>query len=112
MNKEIIKKINNQNYIDISERIEPNYEIFNELSIIYYNNFQLVDENIYNLIFGQSNKSIRKYSNNYCLCIFMNEYILINLSKFLNKSKFIIELGKINENYTFNANYLFIYDYT
>ena len=107
---------------------EPNNEDFdyidvhnNKNTLKYYNNFELVSENIYSALFFQKNKNknifnqieINRNNNYYLECYSMkNKKLVIKLPKINNKERNILEVVEIDENNnTFIPQYFFIYYY-
>ena len=100
------KKFNNKK---IEYQEEPNLIPYDN-DKFYYINFELVDKSIYNLLFGLNINSSYLYEKkeNFLECIFIEKYILINISN--NNSKCIIEVCIINDNNNINPLYLLEYD--
>ena len=85
----------------------PNLITYNNDNLFYYNNFELVDKSIYDLLFGLNNdSSLFEEKDNYLECIFIEKYILINISNI--NSKYILEVGIINDN---NINPLYLLEF-
>ena len=82
------KKINNENQINTNnEEEEPKFEVLNNMNIMYYNEFELINENVYNLLFG--NIKNRNYTNmNYFRkCYILKKYIFFQLPESINEKK-------------------------
>ena len=102
----------NYNKREFNNKIEcqevPNLISFNNGNLFYYNNFEIVDKSIYDLLFKlNSSSSLYEEKNNYFQCIFIEKYILINIS---NNGKCIIEVCIINDNNNINPLYILEYD--
>ena len=112
LNKKEKEKINK--YVN-NNQIEPNvksYNYENDNYLKYYDNFQIISEEMYNLIFEDDKHSIlNQHKNNYVKCIFHDKIIMIELSKFMNEiNKYILEVGYIEKkNYKFVPLYILIY---
>ena len=89
---------------DIPNLITLKYE-----DLSYYNNFELVDKSIFDILLGQNNySSLYEEKYNYLECIFIEKYILINISSI--NSKYNLEVCIINDNNNINPLYLLEYD--
>ena len=102
----------NYNKREFNNKIEcqevPNLISFNNGNLFYYNNFEIVDKSIYDLLFKlNSSSSLYEEKNNYFQCIFIEKYILINIS---NNGKCILEVCIINDNNNINPLYILEYD--
>ena len=90
---------------------EPNYAIYqykNDNHLLYYNNFEIISEDIYNKFFG-SNLRLNRQKNNYVKCLFYEGFIMIELSPNVsNINDYAIEIGKLNNN-IFTPFYISIY---
>ena len=104
-NKTFIEKSKNNN-ININSMEEPNIKFFQNNEIFYYDEFELIDKNLYKLLFNKNKGSI------FIKCIFINQYIYIIIPKNLNKNKnkIIIISGSLNEDNIFKAKYLIEYN--
>jgi len=98
------------NNIKIEYQEIPNLIPFNNDDILfYYNNFEIVDKQIYDELFRfNSNSSLYKEKDNCIECIFIEKYILINISK-INR-KCTLEVCIIDDNNNANPIYLLEYD--
>jgi len=78
-------------------------------NLFYYNNFEIVDKSIYNLLLGFNiNYSLYEDKENYLQCVFIEKYILINISK--NNRKYTLEVCVINDKNNISPLYLLEYD--
>ena len=78
--------------------------------LFYYNDFSLINESIYNLIYGINKFSqITNEKENYCSCFFINNHILIDISKNNSIKKFILEACIFNENMIY-PKYLLLFE--
>ena len=78
--------------------------------LFYYNDFSLINESIYNLIYGINKFSqITNEKENYCSCFFINNHILIDISKNNSTKKFILEACLFNENMIY-PKYLLLFE--
>ena len=108
------KKFNLKCKIDEPE--VPQYEGYNtgteEIDcLIYYNDFTLISKSIYNSIYGYEKYSyISSDNENLCECYFINNYILINLSKNNRINKYILEACILNDNNIISPKYMLIFD--
>ena len=101
------KKLYYHKKIDCQEM--PDLIPFNN-NIFYYNNFEIIDKSIIDLLFGTNiNYSLYQEKENYLQCTFIEKYILINISKI--NSKCILEVCIIEDNNNINPVYLLEYDY-
>ena len=113
--KQLPEEINtNFNKKEFNNKIEceeiPNLIPFNnDDKLFYYNNFEIVDKSIYDLLLGHNiNSSLYEEKDNYLECIFIEKYILINISNV--NSKYIIEACTINDDNNINPLYLLEFD--
>ena len=89
---------------NISE--EPNKK-YNQASLSYYDNFILINKELYNQIFKNNNAKI------YGICHFINGYICIKMPEQLNKKRTyscILTFGSLHRNNIFKAKYLLEYN--
>ena len=87
----------------------PNLIPFNNGNLFYYNNFEIVDKSIYDLLLGLNNcSSLYEEKENYLECIFIEKYILTNISNI--NSKYILEVCTIEDDNNINPLYLLEYD--
>jgi len=102
---DIIEKFNVKRKTEIKFNyvtLEPKIKNVQNSEILYYDEFELIDEEIYKSLFEENSKGT------FGECIFKKEYIFIKLPAELNKkinSIFII-LGALNQNNIFKAKYL------
>ena len=107
INENYYKKKFNKQIIEFEEI--PNLIPFNNGNLFYYNNFELVDKSINDLLLGLNNDiSLYEEKDNYLECIFIEKYILINISNV--NSKYIIEACTINDDNNINPLYLLEFD--
>ena len=86
------------------------YQSKNQL--YFYNDFFLLDEEIYKTIFNIDERqlNVMKNKNNYCKCFYTEEYIIVYLNKCINQTeKIILEVGKLEE-HKFNLIYLLVFN--
>ena len=108
---------NQKNMENIDSTIrEPVFESYNYLNgenFTIFNNFILMDKNIFELIFDIQNDYAEKmeFKNNFCDCYYVEEYMFIKLNKLITGSnKIIFEVGHIDDsNNTFILEYLILY---
>ena len=104
----------NFNFIN-NAPVEPNNELYQfeaNNSLVYYNKFEIISEQVYDKIFGHSENDINldKQKNNYVNCIFFENIILIELSKYITGIEgYVIEAGYIDNNFLFIPSYVLIY---
>ena len=104
----------NFNFIN-NTPVEPNNELYQfeaNNSFIYYNQFEIISEQVYYRIFGHSENDVNldKQKNNYVNCIFFENIILIELSKYITGIEgYVIEAGYIDNNFLFIPSYVLIY---
>jgi hypothetical protein len=96
-------------------QIEPSSELYqfqNNNFLNYYNNFEIISEQIYNRIFGNSQSNdinLNQQKNNYVNCIFFEDIIMIELSRYVSGIEdYVIEAGYLNNN-SFIPKYILIY---
>ena len=96
-------------------QIEPSSELYqfqNNNFLNYYNNFEIISEEIYNRIFGNSQSkdiNLDQQKNNYVNCIFFEDIIMIELSRYVSGIEdYVIEAGYLNNN-SFIPKYILIY---
>ena len=84
---------------------EPKIEEIKGNSYFYYNNFEIIEEDIYSILFNNNN-----YTNsaNYRGCYFENSYMYFSLSEYLcnNKNPRNIEICVLQKDNSFCANFL------
>ena len=111
---EIITKFqgkNKANIIDdfILEKID--IKVINNTNIMYYDNLELLSDNIYKLLFKKKNND---YLSKYYLEIqTTKKYIYFEIPKFINNDDtqiIILEVGSLNENNIFIPEYILIYN--
>ena len=107
---------NKKNFIFINNTpVEPNNELYQfeaNNSFVYYNQFEIISEQVYYRIFGHSENDLNldKQKNNYVNCIFFENIILIELSKYITGIEgYVIEAGYIDNNFLFIPSYVLIY---
>ena len=101
----IIEKFNVKRKTEIKFNyvtFEPKIKNVKNSEILYYDEFELIDEEIYKSLFEENSKGT------FGECIFKNEYIFIKLPEELNKkiNSIFIALGALNQNNIFKAKYL------
>ena len=105
INKIFINKSKNKIQIgNISQ--EPNINIVQNTGLFYYDNFELIDKEIYSLLFKKDKREI------YGECYFINNYICIKMPKELNNNSLSVVyiFGSLNQNNIFKAKYLLEYN--
>ena len=88
---------------------EPELKAIDNKYIMYYNDFELIPQNIYNILFKNKNNDYS--SNNYINIYSTKKYIYFQLPEIINESnsqKFILEIGSLKEN-IFIPNYILVY---
>ena len=112
---EVNEEYNKMNYCLENNPSEPelnwiqDYQSKNQL--YFYNDFFLLDEEIYKRIFNIDERqlNVMKNKNNYCKCFYTEEYIIVYLNKYINQSeKIILEVGKLEE-HKFKLIYLLVF---
>ena len=102
-----------QKYIN-EEQEEPNLEVFyinSDINLFYYINFLIINKSIYNLISEKYKFSdINNVNENYSQCFFINNYILIDVSKNNNINKYVLEVCTLNSYNDIIPKYLLIYN--
>ena len=108
---EINKKFNSMDKIIVTNiREEPDIKIIQGTKYYYYDNFELIDEDIYESLFlnynNENNKNNEK--NNIRECYFGDNYLYFALASSFcdNKNPRNIEICILNKDNTFSANYL------
>ena len=102
---DINKKIYEKSIIGFNKdyiKEEPKIKSAQNSEIFYYDEFEILDEELYNSLFKSSSRTIYK------TCYFVNEFIFIQIPSELNNksnSCFVI-FGSLNQNNIFNAKYL------
>ena len=105
----IIKNLQSKDSINLNSpaSIEeiPKLEVFNqgENSIFYINNFKLIQNEIYEALFDKQSK------NNY-QCFFLDDCLLVNITKNNNINKTILEVCYHKEKDEFIPKYLLVYE--
>ena len=114
LSKEIIMKYqgkNKSNLIDDFILEESDIKVIDKTNIMYYDNFELISGDIYNLLFNKKNND---YLSKYYLDIFSTQkYLYFEIPKIINNDdtqKIIIEVGSLNENNIFIPKYILIYN--
>ena len=84
----------------------PTVKGISNFDIFYYDEFELIDKELYSLIFKKSNIGI------YGECYFINDYLCIKMPSQINqkKSTQIYIFGSLNINHTFKATHLLEYN--
>ena len=84
---------------------EPKIEEIKGNSYFYYNNFEIIEEDIYSILFNNNNYT---NSSNYRECYFENSYMYFSLSGYLcnNKNPRNIEICVLQKDNSFYANFL------
>ena len=79
-------------------------------NLLYYKNFEIFDKSIYDLLLGLNiiNYSLYEEKEIYLECVFIEKYILINISK--NNRKYTLEVCVINDKNNISPLYLLEYD--
>jgi len=94
---------NNKNFKLNSINEEPNIENIEGTKYFYYNNFEIIDEDIYELLIKNDDYA------NYQECTFENNYMYFNVDDIFckNKSTINIEICALNQNTnSFSANFI------
>ena len=94
---------------------EPNNDLYqfernNKLG--YFNNFEIISEQMYNRLFCSQSNDIRlsKLKDSYINCIFYEGIIMLELSKYVSGLEcYVIENGYINNNNIFIPSYILTY---
>ena len=97
---------NNKNFKIKNINEEPNIENIEGTKYLYYNNFEIIDEDIYELLI--KNDDYAEYAN-YQECTFENNYMYFNIDDIFckNKSTINIEICALNQNTnSFSANFI------
>ena len=82
----------------------------NNKKIIYYDNFELITDEIYNLLFKNKNKDyLGKYYINFNSTKKYLYFLIPEIINSGNGQKYILEVGFINED-IFNPNYILVYN--
>ena len=105
INQKFIEKSKNKVQIgNISEA--PTVKGISNFDIFYYDEFELIDKELYSLIFKKNNIGI------YGECYFVNDYICIKMPTQINKKKStqIYLFGRIHSYHIFQADYLLEYN--
>jgi ubiquitin C-terminal hydrolase len=110
LNVNLNEKQNTNDYIN-NKQIEPDLPFYyyqNNNFLMYYSNFEILNETIYNLIFKKDESN--KQKNNYIQCLFLNNIIMIKLSQNITGiNQYVIEVGFLNSENIFCPNYILIY---
>ena len=110
---EIIKKFIGKNKVNIINGFileEIDISAVENANIMYYDNFELISDNIYKLLFEKKNKD---YLSKYYLDIFSTKkYTYFEIPKLVNndEQKYILQIGSLNENNIFITKYILIYN--
>ena len=114
LSKEIIMKYqgkNKSNLIDDFILEESDIKVIDKTNIMYYDNFELISSDVYNLLFNKKNND---YLSKYYLDIFSTKnYLYFEIPKIINNDdtqRIIIEVGSLNENNIFIPKYILIYN--
>ena len=104
-----IKNINNSNnYSDYEEELQLNAT--KDENIFYYENFELITDDIYNSLFKNKNKD---YLNKYYLSVnSTKKYLYFTIPEIINsrnEKKYILEVGILQEN-IFNPYFILVYN--
>ena len=98
------------NYIN-KNQIEPyigKYYYKSDNFLCYFNKFEIINNTMYNKIFGQSQNSQQK--NNYVQCLFYDQVIMIKLPQNVSGiNKFILEVGMLNSDNIFYPSFILMY---
>ena len=102
---DINKKIYEKSIIGFNKdyiKEEPKIKSVQNSEIFYYDEFEIIDEELYNSLFKSTSEAI------YRTCYFVNEFIFIQIPSELNNksTSCIIIFGSLNQNNIFNAKYL------
>ena len=82
----------------------------NNNKIIYYDNFELITDEIYNLLFKNKNKDyLEKYYINFNSTKKYLYFLIPEIINSGNEQKYILEVGFLNED-IFNPNYILVYN--
>ena len=114
INIELNKKEKLKEYVN-NIQVEPNIDAYTydyNKYLMYYNKFQIISLEMYDLIFDDVRHSrLNQLKNNFVNCIFYENIIIIELSKYINENdKYILEVGYIDFNtYKFFPLYILIY---
>ena len=100
----------NQQFIFLPNQVynineEPKIEEIKGNSYFYYNNFEIIEEDIYSILFNNNNYTDNA---NYRECYFENSYMYFSLSEYLcnNKNPRNIEICVLQKDNSFCANFL------
>ena len=111
---EIIMKFQGKNKANIIDDFileEIDIKAINNTNIMYYDNLELLSDNIYKLLFKKKNND---YLSKYYLEIFATEkYLYFEIQKLINNDdtqKIFIEVGSLDENNIFIPEYILIYN--
>ena len=109
INQQFNSSIFQNDYKNNNINEEPEYQAIQGNSYFYYNNFELIDEDIYTIIFNNVNYS---KNGNYRECYFENSYMYFNLPGYLcnDKRPRNIEICSLNQNNFFIASFLIEYN--
>ena len=105
INKKFNEKSNN--IVQTGNTLEkPKINEISNLGIFYYDEFEIIDNNLYSSIFKKNNIGI------YGVCYFVNGYICIKMPNQINSQKttHIYIFGHLHSDYIFKADYLLEYN--
>ena len=84
---------------------EPDLKAVENVDIFYYDDFELIDKELYSLLFKKNNPG------NFCTCYFINEDICIKMPKDFSKTNSAIYLyGSLHSQHNFKAKYLLVFN--
>ena len=111
-NIKLNSKMNSNDKIIIYKIEEPNIEYLENMSIYYYNKFELISESIYISLFDKYNNNSNEKMNNYVNCIVLNNYIFFEIPKsyIQEANEYIVEVAMLNASKIFYSTFLLIYD--
>ena len=112
--KEINNKFKKQYPLnDLTDKILEEIElktVNNNKKIIYYDNFELITDEIYNLLFKNKNKDyLGKYYINFNSTKKYLYFLIPEIINRGNEQKYILEVGFLDED-IFNPNYILVYN--
>ena len=84
---------------------EPNLKSVQNTELLYYDDFELIDKELYTLLFKKSN------SGNFCTCYFINDDICIKMPKVFGKTNSAFYVyGSLHSQQNFKSKYLLEYN--
>ena len=105
-NYEFINNISIEPYIEVYQ-----FEKYN--SLLYFDKFELISEEIYNRLFGRgklTDINLNKQKNNYVSSIFFESILFVELSKNVTGIEdYVIEVGYLDNNNIFIPYYILMY---